>query len=268
MTIPAPLAFPPTALRSVAAGLVVGNPIGSSGTRAKALTSAELKSIVEASGVSYLPLAGGTLTGPITGTAGLIEQRNGLTAQCLDIFETYTSGTNNGKLRFKATSSGHQIGSARAASGSNRALQFGHFDASGTFAAGFGVATNGDLSWLGSGGLTNIDGTSFNIKLGNGSSALRVSPAGLWVFNAGGGLILGDNYDLFVRRSGTSTLSVTSDGTIPATVAFGDLIMKPSSSRTLATNGQFSIEMTSNTAGNLVYRGSDGTTRRMALAFS
>lgn len=54
--------------------------------------------------------------------------------------------------------------------------------------------------------------------------------------------------------------------------AFRDLILRditlvPSSSRTLGTNGQFSIEMTSNTAGNLVYRGSDGTTRRMALTF-
>ena len=67
MAIPAPLAYPPTALRNVAAGLVVGNPVGSSGTRGKALTSAELKAIVEASGISYLPLAGGTLTGPITG---------------------------------------------------------------------------------------------------------------------------------------------------------------------------------------------------------
>lgn len=146
MGIPQQLAFPPTALRNVSAGLVVGNPVGSSGTRAKALTSAELKAIVEASGISYLPLAGGTLTGPITGTGGLIEQRDGLTAQCFDLFETYTSGTNNGKLRFKATSSGHQIGSARASSGSNRAVQLGHFDSSQAFTAGLTIATNGQTT--------------------------------------------------------------------------------------------------------------------------
>lgn len=280
MAPPQQLAFPPTALRNVAAGLVVGNPIGSSGTRAKALTSAELKAIVEASGISYLPLAGGTLTGALslgansmeakqinlttrgygigfgqanlfpgfdgygdwlfgqsqnhpypwggfggaaghpwfgigsTGffgwatsttvnsyddidtrlyrgpSAGIIEQRNGLTAQCLDIFETYTSGTNNGKLRFKATSSGHQIGSARATSGSNRRLMFGHSDASNVFTESLAVETTGNVTFA------------------------------------------------------------------------------PLSSVTLATNGQFSVEMTSNTAGNLVYRGSDGTTRRMALTFS
>ena len=69
--------------------------------------------------------------------------------------------------------------------------------------------------------------------------------------------------------AGTATiaswLSFTSAGV--ATFA-GQVIESPPSSVTLATNGQFSIEMTSNTAGNLVYRGSDGTTRRSALAFA
>lgn len=49
---------------------------------------------------------------------------------------------------------------------------------------------------------------------------------------------------------------------------FRDVTLVPSASRTLAANGQFSIEMTSNTAGNLVYRGSDGTTRRFAFTVS
>jgi hypothetical protein len=69
--------------------------------------------------------------------------------------------------------------------------------------------------------------------------------------------------------AGTATiaswLSFTSAGV--ATFA-GQVIESPPASVTLATNGQFSIEMTSNTAGNLVYRGSDGTTRRAALIFA
>jgi len=48
----------------------------------------------------------------------------------------------------------------------------------------------------------------------------------------------------------------------------GQLIQKPPASVTLGTNGQFAIEMTSDTAGNLVYRGSDGTTRRFAFTVS
>jgi hypothetical protein len=63
----------------------------------------------------------------------------------------------------------------------------------------------------------------------------------------------------------TSALSVATSGAITAS---GQIIQTPPASVTLATNGQFSIEMTSDTAGNLVYRGSDGTTRRAALVFA
>jgi hypothetical protein len=47
----------------------------------------------------------------------------------------------------------------------------------------------------------------------------------------------------------------------------GPFIQAPVASLTLSENGHFGVEMTSNTAGNLVYRGSDGTTRRCALVF-
>jgi len=75
--------------------------------------------------------------------------------------------------------------------------------------------------------------------------------------------------DVGYARNAAGVLEVNSGtaGTL-RDLMFRDIIMVPSASRTLATNGQFSIEMTSNTAGNLVYRGSDGTTRRMALTFS
>jgi hypothetical protein len=49
--------------------------------------------------------------------------------------------------------------------------------------------------------------------------------------------------------------------------ASGTIIHVPPSSVTLATNGQFAVEMTSNTDGNFAYRGSDGVTRRTALTF-
>jgi hypothetical protein len=62
----------------------------------------------------------------------------------------------------------------------------------------------------------------------------------------------------------TSAISIATNGAITAS---GQIVEVPPSSVTLSTNGQFSIEMTSNTEGNLVYRGSDGTTRRCALLF-
>jgi hypothetical protein len=57
-----------------------------------------------------------------------------------------------------------------------------------------------------------------------------------------------------------------------ATTALRDLklrsaIQVPPASLTFSNNGEWGVEMTSNTAGNLVYRGSDGTTRRCALVF-
>lgn len=126
---------------------MVGAPSGSGTSSGTNTGDQDLSSYLTSSGAAglYLPLAGGTLTGPITGTSGLIEQRNGINAQCLDIFETYTSGTNNGKLRFKATSAGHQIGSARASSGSNRTVNFGHFDASDVFTAALKIGTDGHV---------------------------------------------------------------------------------------------------------------------------
>lgn len=48
-------------------------------------------------------------------------------------------------------------------------------------------------------------------------------------------------------------------------VGLAQFIWSPGGSIALSTNGQFAVEMTSNTAGNLVYRGSDGTTRRLAI---
>lgn len=372
MSIPVPLAFPPTALRNIGAGGIVGNEIGSSGTRGKVLSSAQLKAIVEASGISYLPLAGGTLTGPIVANAdialmftkrlfvsngdtsgnyllagataglvsntvaqagwntngffarrlildyanadvilerggnGILEQRNGLTAQCFDLFETYTSGTNNGKLRFKATSSGHQIGSARASSGSNRAVQLGHFNALDVFTSGLSVADNGVVS---AGSVNYADGTIDARTSGNHALTLRATGAAnairvldgsgvtKWSVDSTGSMtigtlgylsfphsttvgdpnqvIIGGGAGLGLRTSGSvfiatggpaATFVVDAAGKVTSTSQM--IHVPPTSTITLGVNGQFSLEMTSNTAGNLVYRGSDGTTRRMALTFS
>lgn len=47
-----------------------------------------------------------------------------------------------------------------------------------------------------------------------------------------------------------------------------NITLATSGSLTLAANNQGTIEFTSNTAGNIVYRGSDGTTRRFAFTLS
>lgn len=357
MPIPSPLAFQPTALRNVAAGLVVGNPIGSGGTRAKALTAAELKAIVEASGIGYLPLSGGTLTGALSlgsngltcgaitvsgnvtlsggnrivdigstvliqnastngfgvvgmgvqlaagnylgwsstsnaqdsgnlflysGGAGIIQQRNGLNAQCFLLNKSYTSTTSQEALMLDA---GKQISgklglySYRGSSGgSNNPIQIGMLAADGTTFTGMVIDTTGQLTLPDnilairntqrasgiafSDGFVALQDNAGNNVVGARAAMLRVQ-LGMSIGFSNSANVAGGTIDVALSRLSTAVLGVT--GGITAT---GSVIQVPPSSVTLATNGQFSIEMTSNTAGNLVYRGSDGTTRRMALTFS
>jgi hypothetical protein len=78
----------------------------------------------------------GTISSGAITSSGNLAIRNALTAMSADIFETFTSSTNYGSLCLKATSSGHQIASARgSAGGSNRDLMIGHLDGTGTMTA-------------------------------------------------------------------------------------------------------------------------------------
>jgi hypothetical protein len=152
LTAKAPLASP-TFIGTVSGitAAMVGAPSGSGTSSGTNTGDQDLSSYLTSSSAAstYLPLAGGTLTGPITGTSDIIEQRRGLNSQIFDLFETYTSGSDNGKLRLKATSAGHQIGSARSTSGSARALQLGHFAANGTFTSAISIDTAGAPTFVG-----------------------------------------------------------------------------------------------------------------------
>lgn len=82
----------------------------------------------------YLPLAGGTLTGPITGPSNTIQQRNGTNGQVFRLFRTFTSATNFEALQFDAQSTAYRIGShIGSAGGTARSLDIGAYDSSGTW---------------------------------------------------------------------------------------------------------------------------------------
>ncbi len=104
-----------------------------------------------------------------------------------------------------------------------------------------------------SGNTNGGNAASLNVVLRNGGAASGTGTAGA---NGKFSILDGSSVEHF---------SVSNAGNV---VANGTVINKPASSVTLATNGQLSVEMTSNTAGNLVYRGSDGVTRRCALVFA
>jgi hypothetical protein len=192
-------------------------------------------------------------------SSGNLALRNGLTPMQAEIFSTYTSSTAFKSLCVKATASAMQIGSARGTSDTNTSVQLGHFNSAGTFTSAFSIDTSNNITTIG------------DINFGGGAQ-LSFSGSGVvrWILNGilrltnsaiSAGVALDVSTDAVLRvRNRTNAAD--------ASVVCSDITLSPSASRTLATNGQFSIEMTSNTAGNLVYRGSDGTTRRSAITFT
>jgi hypothetical protein len=141
-----------------------------------------------------------------------------------------------------------QIGSARGTSDANLPVQWGHFSSAGVFTSHVSVLATGAVAF------SMPSGTEIS-QTWSGTQKTRADESKFFPATNGA-------YNL-----GTAALRW---GTVftQSLDASGDVTWVPSASRTLSTNGQFSIEMTSNTAGNLVYRGSDGTTRRSAITFT
>lgn len=224
--------------------------------------------------------------------ANTLAQRNGTNAQISRIYKTFTSSTNFETLQFDAASdaSNYRIGSRiGSAGGTTRGLQFGRYDAAGAWTSWVELDTSGNatfganaqVGWsasdfiTSSGTLTTYRSRNYH-RFRSGLSDVLYADIGL--AGAGGGVSTifyagaAGNIVFVARGAASQSASLAefqnSAGAILAAIGpSGDLTITPSSSRTLSTNGQFSIEMTSNTAGNLVYRGSDGTTRRAGIPF-
>lgn len=226
--------------------------------------------------------------------------RDGTTAQAVRIDKTYTSDTNCEFLRVGFTGTNYDLCSrVGSAGGSNQPIRVGHIAADGTTFTGLTVATNGTLltpsgsitttgvgiGAVNTGFYSNTSGQiravlSGAVPIGFFASGIEVvgyfglsgsspgsgaSDARIYRNVAGQTDIRGD-LGLRIRNLANSADAVLSCAAITAS---GNLTCVPATATiTLGTNGQFAIEMTSNTAGNLVYRGSDGTTRRFAFTVS
>lgn len=68
---------------------------------------------------NYLPLAGGTMTGPITGTSETIQFRNGASPQIFEHFHSYTDGLNYQGIRISHTATGCVISAITAGTGAD-----------------------------------------------------------------------------------------------------------------------------------------------------
>jgi len=240
-----------------------------SGTNIKTVNSTSLLGSGDiAISVSTAPLVLGT---------NLVEQRNGTNGQIHRWFKTYTSATNGEWLEVDAAGNASNFDIAAAigsAGGTARGIRIGGKSAAGTFTPWLSFATNGEITVanqisIGTGlVLTNAVirpafstsvtiGSAFGTSLDNFANLHMRGTARVGFGNQAA--ISSPAADVVEVNNGTS-------GTV-RDFSIRDLVSVPSASRTLATNGQFTIERVSNTEINLVYRGDDGVTRRSLLTF-
>lgn len=184
------------------------------------------------------------------------------------IFNTYVSDTNFERGFARWASNIFQIGTEKGSlGGAARALAL-QTDGVTRLTIGAAGTVSTDERWA----IREV-----RVSGGAGLAFDNVTPAVLtgaapWIMYTANGALLRtrdqvNGRDHIQLTAGASAAAATTRFA-SAVIADADLTITPSTSRTLSTNGQFTVEMTSNIAGNLVYRGSDGVTRRMALTFS
>lgn len=149
------------------------------------------------------------------------------------------------------------------------------------------TSTSGGLYISGGGNFLTIDAeimqTVGAVSLGNGNARLFATSANILeqrngrtaqrfrVYNDFNGSSDGEWFDVdWQTTANVCTIGPRANGTgtVRPLKIVGTVLQVPPASVTLSANGELAIECTSNTAGNIVFRGSDGTTRRMALTFS
>jgi hypothetical protein len=205
------------------------------------------------------------------GGPGILEQRNGTNAQRLRVAKTWTSATNFEQFEIDCAGDASNFDLASivgSAGGTARGIRIGGKNAAGTFTSWLSFATTGAATF------------ASRLLVGGASGDFALDVAGVNGFrvtgNTGGVTIgtrsTGDSAVLYNTANlfhiyGNSANRLTLNLLNGELIAQGNLTITPSASRTLATNGQFTIERVSNTEINLVYRGDDGVTRRSLLTF-
>ena len=117
--------------------------------------------------------------------------------------------------------------------------------------------------------LANPDVTALKLEASTGTNAVAINFVNtggnyfVGVDNSAGGRLYGVPYSLCVGSTGAYPVVIATNNTARLTVdSLGNLILlSPSTPPTLATNGQLTVNATSNTNLRFSYRGSDGTTR-------
>jgi hypothetical protein len=196
----------------------------------------------------------------LTYSSNILQQSNGTNAQRYRIFNT--GNTTNGEwfdIDWQTTANVATIGALAAGTGTLRPVTaVGAW----TFPAGLMVGANGEI--LAASGYLNL-AVGINWGLTIQGDRITIPNATRLTFSNGsnnsGSTVPG------LKRNGSVLEVINGNDTGYANLECRSIIENPPASVTLAVNGELSYEQTSNTAGNFVYRGSDGVTRRCALVF-
>ena len=268
-------------------GLSLIDDVASSNAR----TTLGLGTMATATAADYLPLAGGTMAGAITGTTGTVAFRNSTTAQKIEIYGTYTDASNY--VRASLSSSATAVTLAAESAGTGAANMDLILSPKGTGKVTTpGAATIGGTLTASSGNVTLSNGTSNTIfygttglavpgansagekiqlygGLGTVSSndyAIGVESGSVW-FNSGLGYkwysasalkmyMNGTDFGLGPRPGLTNTFNVSKNGTVGTTPGIDFSGTTTGDSSTVYTSGR-------------IYTQFDGTsfpTARLTLA--
>lgn len=247
---------------------------------------------------TYLPLAGGIMTGPITGTSNIIEQRNASNAQTLRVYGTYTDSVNYVRAAISSSTTAITLAAETAGTGADNLNLILTPAGTGGVAIGLSAAV-GKLHI----GLPGTTTTSTLINLAPGSIILDNSNGGttgstVGVFgcqNATPAIGAGIGFtrtssadwgthvtfythpsnvsgiqDLFERMRITSAGDVGINEPLPdyKLDVNGTFGFSPGASVTPVDNGDVVFQLTSNTSFTIKAKGSDGTIRTVALTLA
>jgi hypothetical protein len=196
------------------------------------------------------------------------ETRNGTSATSILVNNTWTNTSNYERAYARWASNLFSIGTEALGTGSTRSLSI---ETGGVSRVTFGNSggVNTDETWAIRG--VRVAGSA-------GVTFQSVTPSSTAAGNTPWMMYTGNSTTLYIRDSDNARMHVTfgqgASSTVASTAFFsnvtidGTVTWRPTASLTHATNNLIGIEVTSDTAGNIVYRGNDGTTRRMGLVFS
>ena len=184
------------------------------------------------------------LAGTVTGTTGIVEQRDGTTTQGLYVYKTWTDASNyeRGVLDWKTSSTIFRIGTEAAGTGSARAM---HLVTNGITRADISTVGAFSLRWNDTSAPVTSHGYAFSLQSAGSTTWMQIANSGTTTSTWGCFFGLNsNNFDLWnFQGGGIRFFTSTSAGTGQNTVTFnnqGEVTFAPTG-RTTGTGTAFTV---------------------------